>query len=142
MLVDEQQLSFDYTVTKEDLASAVAFDKRDTFPEVLATARMIGLMEIAAARLMESLLKPGQLSVGVGVDVVHRAATPLGEAVTVTATYKGLTGKLHSFEVELKDAGGVAGYGVHSRAVVDAKRLVTGATSRISSAKKESSTEQ
>ena len=131
MIVDGQQLSYDYTVQPEDLAAAVAFDKRDSFPEVLATARMIGLMEIAAARLMESLLKPGELSVGVAVDVVHQAATPVGESVTVTASYRGVTGKLHSFEVEVADAGGVAGRGVHTRAIVDAKRLLTGAEKRI-----------
>ncbi|MGB0866748.1 MAG: thioesterase family protein [Granulosicoccaceae bacterium] len=131
MLVDEQQLSYDYTVETADLATAVAFDKRDCFPEVLATARMIALMEIAAARLMESLLKPGELSVGVAVDVVHQAATPAGEAVTVTATYKGLTGKLHSFEVQVADAGGVVGKGVHTRAIINGKRLITSAQKRV-----------
>lgn len=139
MLVAEQQLSYDYTVQAEDLAKAIAFDKRDSFPEVLATARMIGLMEIAAARLMESLLKPGELSVGVAVDVVHQAATPVGEPVTVTATYQGQTGKLHSFEVEISDVGGVAGKGIHTRAIVDAKRLVAGADKRIAEGKSESS---
>lgn len=140
MIVDDQQLSYDYTVQPEDLALAIAFDKRDKFPEVLSTARMIGLMEISAARLMESLLKPGELSVGVAVDVVHQAATPVGESVTVTATYRGLTGKLHSFEVDISDAGGVAGRGVHTRAIVDAKRLLSGADKRIADGKSRSGT--
>ncbi len=135
MIVADQQHTFDYKVEAEDSAKAVAFDRKDRFPEVLATARMIGLMEIASARLMESLLKPGQLSVGVGVDVVHQAATPVGETITLTSTYKGLTGKLHSFEVEAADAGGVVGRGVHSRAIIDAQRLQSSAAKRVAEGK-------
>lgn len=41
----------------------------DDFPDVLATSR--AFMELAAARGMKSALGPGQLSVGVGVDVRH-----------------------------------------------------------------------
>ena len=61
-----------------DTAKALAIDPADDFPEVLATARMITLMELAAARMMRGGLEPGQLSVGVGVDIQHLAATPVG----------------------------------------------------------------
>lgn len=57
-------LTFTHTITAEDLASAVALDPDDAFPRVYATARMIALMELAAARLMRPLLKEGEMSVG------------------------------------------------------------------------------
>ena len=60
---------FTYTVRTSDLASEVAVGSEDEFPEVLATSKMIGLMEVSAARLMKPLLKEGELSVGVGVDI-------------------------------------------------------------------------
>ena len=52
-----QKLEFIYKVEEKDLAKYVAVDEQDQFPEVLATARMVALMEIAAARNMNSLVK-------------------------------------------------------------------------------------
>ena len=37
-----------------DMASAFSLSPEDSFPEVLATARMIALMELAASRLMKT----------------------------------------------------------------------------------------
>ena len=42
--------SAELTVGPEDLASRLVFGPGDSFPEVLATTRMIALMEVAAAR--------------------------------------------------------------------------------------------
>ena len=75
-------------------------------------------------------LAPGQLSVGVGVDVKHLAATPVGMTARAVATYLGPEGKLHRFKVELHDDGGLAGEGEHTRAIIDEARLVAGAKSR------------
>jgi fluoroacetyl-CoA thioesterase len=102
----------------------------ESFPEVLATATMIAMMELAAARVLLPLLAPGQLSVGVGVNVKHLAATPVGMQARAVATYLGPEGKLHRFKVELFDDGGLAGEGEHTRAIIDESRLLTGAASR------------
>jgi predicted thioesterase len=51
------------TVGKLDLASAISPDGRDAFPDVLATARLVALMEIAAGRVLAPLLGVGELSV-------------------------------------------------------------------------------
>ena len=59
-----------------DLASALTFAGDDVYPRVFATSRMIALMEIAASRAMNPHLDPGELSVGVAVDVEHTAPTP------------------------------------------------------------------
>jgi predicted thioesterase len=117
-------------VAAADTAKALSFSPEDDFPEVLATTRMIGLMEIAAARAMRPLLQPGQLSVGVGVFVRHLAATPVGVLVRAVATFQGMDGKLHRFKVQAFDRAGLVGEGEHTRAIVGADRLVQGAISR------------
>jgi fluoroacetyl-CoA thioesterase len=113
-----------------DTAKALATDPADDFPEVLATARMIALMEVAASRMMRGGLEPGQLSVGVGVNIQHLAATPVGIEVRAAATFLGMAGKLYRFKVEVFDAGGLAGSGEHTRAIVRTDRLLAGAMSR------------
>ena len=130
----EETLEFKYRVQRKDLAKELAIDEQDDFPEVLATARMVALMELAAARLMKPLLNEGELSVGVNVAVNHLAATPNGEEVIARATYKGLEGKLFKFHVELQDGGGIAGSGTHTRAIIKAERLLQGAEKRIKKA--------
>ena len=113
-----------------DSARALALDPGDDFPEVLATTRMIALMELAAARLMRGKLEAGQLSVGVGVNIRHLAATPVGIEVRAAATFLGMDGKLFRFKVEAFDKGGLVGAGEHTRAIIGAERLLTGAASR------------
>jgi len=115
-----------------DLASALPVEMDDAFPDVFATARMIGLMEIAAARVLQPLLGPGELSVGVAVDVTHSAPTPLGAQVTATARYAGRDGKLFLFEVSAADPAGEIGRGWHKRAIVSSEHLQSGAARRIS----------
>ncbi|KJS02050.1 MAG: thioesterase [Desulfobulbaceae bacterium BRH_c16a] len=125
-----------YTVQQQDLASAVAISSEDDFPEVLATSRMIALMELSAARLMKPLLQQGELSVGVGVDIKHFAPTPVGEEVKSVATFLGQDGKLYLFEVEVFDRAGKVASGKHSRAIVATARLVEGARTRMEKAER------
>jgi predicted thioesterase len=95
---------------------------------------MVALMEIASARALQPYLAPGQLSVGVTVDVIHSAPTPLGAKVIATARYLGRDGKLYEFEVIASDAGGKIGRARHKRAIVDAERLQANADRRVNSA--------
>ncbi|MBF0614091.1 MAG: thioesterase [Magnetococcales bacterium] len=120
-----------HLVTGHDSAIQLRMGSGDDFPDVLATSRMIGLMELTAARLMRPVLHHGELSVGVRVDVVHLAATPLYEKIRIQATFLGLEGKLYRFQVELFDQGGKVGEGTHLRAVVRPDRLVESAQRRI-----------
>jgi len=117
-------------VTENDLASAVVFGPEDEFPAVFATARMVALMEVAAARVLNPSLDRGELSVGVAVDIVHTAATPPGSTVIATARLIAEEGKLFVFEVSASDEAGQVGRGTHKRAVVAAERLVAGAARR------------
>jgi fluoroacetyl-CoA thioesterase len=125
--------SVELTVTGLDLASALPLQSGDAFPEVLATARMIALMEIAAARLLQPVCPPGDLSVGVVVNIQHRAPTPLGARVSGYARYLGKDGRLFVFDVWAVDAGGEIGRGTHKRAIVQAQRLQDQAGHRMAS---------
>ncbi|MBT8769313.1 thioesterase family protein [Metapseudomonas boanensis] len=117
-------------VQASDSAKALSLSPADDFPEVFSTSRMIALMELAAARCMKPLLSDGELSVGVGVDIRHLAATPMGVRVHTRATYVGREGKLYAFKVEAFDDGGLIGEGHHTRAIVSTKRLLSGAHAR------------
>jgi predicted thioesterase len=117
-------------VRPADTAKILSASEGDDFPEVFATARMIGLMEVAAARVLQGLLEPGQLSVGVVVNVSHTAATPVGARVRAIATYLGPEGKLHRFKVHAFDDAGPIGEGEHTRAIISTERLLSGAAKR------------
>ncbi|HEX6651082.1 MAG TPA: thioesterase [Pyrinomonadaceae bacterium] len=119
-------------VRPQDLASSISDESGDQFPAVLATARMVALMEIAASRVLKPLLGPGEVSVGVTVDITHTAPTPLEAPVTTTARYAGREGKLFLFEVSASDPGGEIGRGWHKRAIVTSERLQSGAAKRVS----------
>ncbi|PHR71326.1 MAG: thioesterase [Arcobacter sp.] len=123
---------FNYTVEEKDLASLLPLQKDDGFPPVLATYRMIALMEIAAARMMHPLLKEGEYSVGVNVNTIHTAPTLLGNQIKVKATFTQMQDKLYSFDVAIFDSGGKAGKGTHTRAIINNEKLLAGATKRVS----------
>ena len=118
-------------VGPQDLASSISSETDDSFPPVLATARMVALMEVAASRVLKPLCGPGELSVGVTVDITHTAPTPLGAEATATARYAGREGKLFVFEVSCADKGGEVGRGWHKRAIVSSERLQSGAAKRV-----------
>ena len=119
-----------FTVSPSDLASALNLEPADAFPPVFATSRMVALMELAAARVLRPHLGPGELSVGVTLDVFHTAATPPGATVPATARFTGREGKLFVFEVLATDDAGEIGRCTHKRAVVATERLIAGAARR------------
>lgn len=121
-------------VGEGDLATQLNQQPGDGFPPVFATARMIGLLELASARALQPRLAEGELSVGVSVDVTHTAATPAGAWVEAEARLVGREGKLFVFEVVARDPGGEIGRGRHRRAIVATDRLLAGARRRCRSA--------
>ena len=86
--------------------------------DVLATPIMIGLMEDAARRLVDPRLEPGQMSVGVNLNVTHLAATPVGMQVTARAELVVVEGRWLTFKVEAYDEKEKIGAGTHTRAII------------------------
>jgi fluoroacetyl-CoA thioesterase len=130
MLDIGQTAEASFKVQPSDTAAALSLSAEDTFPAVFATSRMIALMELAAARLMRSMLKPGELSVGISLNVGHSAATPVGCTARAVATYQGPEGRFHRFKVRAFDDAGPIGEGDHVRAVVSTERLLAGVAKR------------
>jgi fluoroacetyl-CoA thioesterase len=122
--------SAELVVSEADLASALKLQPGDDFPPVFATSRLVALMEIAATRALVALLEPGQLSVGVSVEIMHGAATPPGAKVVAEARFTGMEGKLFVFEVSARDPGGEIGRGIHKRAIISTERLMASAAKR------------
>ena len=123
-------------VTDNDTAKSLLVGYGSTLPtddyaNVFATTKMIGLMELAAGRLLDKIKDTNQLSVGVEINVKHLYATPIGQEVTASATYLGKEGLLHKFNVVAFDKGGKIGEGFHTRAIIEIDRLILGAERRI-----------
>jgi len=117
-------------VTENDLASALDAAPGAIFPPVLSTPRMVALMELASARLMQRALGTGELSAGASLEIVHTAPTMMGGKVTATARYVGRDGKLFVFKVTAADPAGEIGRGTHKRAIVSGERLMAAAQRR------------
>jgi predicted thioesterase len=119
-----------YVVRDTDAASSFGLDAGDRFPRVFATSRMVSVMEVAAARAMRPLLRDGELSVGISIDVTHTAPTPVGGTVRTTATFVAREGKRYVFDLLAVDDGGEIGRGRHARAIVETERLEAAAAAR------------
>jgi predicted thioesterase len=89
----------------------------------LATPVMVTLMEAAAVDAVTAALPDGQQSVGVRLDVDHRAATPLGMRVEAEAELVAVDGRTLTFRVTARDAVETIGEGTHVRAVIDTARF-------------------
>ncbi len=108
------------TVTEADTAKAVGSGTL----LVLATPRMIALMEEAAYKAIGGVLEEGTSSVGTLMNVKHLSATPVGMEVYATATVTSVDGRKVEFLVEAFDEAGKIGEGTHERFIVAEKKFV------------------
>jgi fluoroacetyl-CoA thioesterase len=100
---------------------------------VLATPRLLALAEAAAVAALAPHLDPGLTSVGTGVSLEHRRASPVGAEVVVDADLTEVDGRrlVFSFiarQVPAGDSGGepelVVGAGTMERVVVDQAKFL------------------
>jgi fluoroacetyl-CoA thioesterase len=106
---------YEFTVGHGDLAGTV----EPTLPMVLATAKMSLAMELAAINALAPYLDPGEMSVGVTVNVTHTAATPAGWKVRAEAEVTGGEGRRVEYVVKAYDEKEEIGTGTHIRAVLE-----------------------
>jgi fluoroacetyl-CoA thioesterase len=85
---------------------------------VLATPFVIGLLENAAAAVLQPHLPPGGTSVGTMVEMRHLAATPVGMTVRAKARLLETDGKRFLFAVEAWDDKEQIAEGRHERYVL------------------------
>ncbi len=106
-------------VTPADTAKAYKSGTLD----VLATPRMLALMEETAWTSIAEELEEGTGTVGTRLEVSHLAPTPVGMRVRCETVLTEVEGRKLTFFVEAHDEAGKIGEGVHERFVVDEARF-------------------
>ena len=91
---------------------------------VFSTPSMVGLMEAAAMNALEDRLGPGETTVGTRVDIVHLAATSLGDTVRAEALLGIVDGRRLTFDVVAFDSRGKIGEGRHERVIISRDRFL------------------
>ena len=82
---------------------------------VLATPRLVGLIEEAAIAAVQPHLPAGAGTVGTRLDVKHLAATPVGMRVRVRAVLRQVDGRRLVYDVEAHDEVEKVAEGTHER---------------------------
>jgi predicted thioesterase len=82
---------------------------------VLATPRLVGLLEEAAIAAVQAHLPAGAGTVGTRIDVKHLAATPVGMRVRARAVVREVDGRRYVYDVEAHDDVEKVAEGTHER---------------------------
>ena len=115
-------------LTVGDADTAQALGSGDV--PVLGTPRVVALAEAATVLATARALESGDTTVGVRVELDHRAPTPVGHQVVAEAVLTSVTGRRLVFEVTVRDEDDdlVVADGRVERIVVDRGRFVAKAT--------------
>jgi fluoroacetyl-CoA thioesterase len=107
--------TLELTVSEEDTAIA----HRSGEVPVLATPRIIALVEEAAVSALDGHLEQGQTTVGVRVQIEHISPTAVGRSVRAEASLERVEGRRLQFTVSARDDHGLVAAGKVTRVVVD-----------------------
>lgn len=108
------------TVTDADTAQALGSGD----VPVLATPRILALVEAATVAATAAHLDFGYTTVGTTVELDHVAATAVGRTVVAEAHLVAVADRRLTFEVEVHDGPTVAARGRVQRAIVDRQRFL------------------
>ncbi|MCK8059533.1 MULTISPECIES: thioesterase family protein [unclassified Fusibacter] len=108
--------------------TAAAFGSGEV--RVFATPMMIGLMENAALKAVDSDLPEGYATVGIHLDVKHLAATPVGMKVWAEAELIKIDGKKLTFSLKAFDELDLIGEGTHERYIIPFEKFVQSAENK------------
>ena len=112
--------SVQLTVTDAD--TALAFGSGEV--PVLATPRIVALVEEAAVAAVHPSLEPGCSTVSVRVQLEHISPTPVGGEVTAEATLEKIEGRRLVFHVAARDERGLIAAGKVTRVLVEVERFL------------------
>jgi predicted thioesterase len=96
--------------------TAIALGSGDV--EVLATPRVVAMVEAAAIAALGDRLAIPTTSVGTHIDLRHLAPSPIGAVVTASAEVIAVEQRTITFSVEAHTADAVIADGAHTRVVV------------------------
>ena len=109
-----------HVVTESDTALAM----RSGDVEVLATPRVLALLEAASVAVTRGRLEAGQTSVGMRVQLDHVQPTRVGATVFAHASLERIEGRRLTFAVRLCERDTVVAEGRVVRVVVDTDRFL------------------
>ena len=98
---------------------------------VYATPCMVALMEGAACEAIADALGENQTTVGIGLNIEHTSATPVGLEVRAEAEVTAVEGKVITFVVTAFDEVGEIGKGTHKRVIVNSQKFLEKAYSKL-----------
>jgi fluoroacetyl-CoA thioesterase len=107
-------------VSQNDTAIAM----RSGSVPVLATPRIVALVEEAAVQAVEAELEPGFSTVGVRVQLEHISPTPVGGIVNAEANLERIEGRRLIFHVSARDERGLVAAGKVTRVLVDVESFL------------------
>lgn len=90
---------------------------------VYATPELVRDIEETCLNFLLEHAEPGENSVGVGIEISHSGATPLGMPVEITATVAKIDGRQVVFDVVARDAMEEICKGRHGRFMVMVDKL-------------------
>src|SRR5262245_31782720 len=117
--------SFSYTVPASKTVPHLYEESPElaVMPEGFATGFMVGLMEWTCMQLLGPHLDPGEGSIGMHIDVSHKAATPAGVPVAVGAVLTPALRPRAEVTRKAHDAGHEGGHGAPERFIVNWDRF-------------------
>ena len=122
----ELQLGISFTATMTVTNKDLALHQGSGDLPVLATPRMMALMEHAAMMAVKTQLDEGQTTVGAHIESSHLTPTPEGSTITATAILTAVEGRKLTFDIEAQDAqGNILGKGSHTRFIVDRNKFMS-----------------
>ena len=105
-------------------ASDTAKAQGSGYMEVLATPRLVALMENAAMLSVAPSLSEGETTVGSEIAITHLAPSTIGAEVVATAVLEKMEGRKLTFSVSAKEGNKLIGEGKHVRYIVDRQRFL------------------
>lgn len=112
--------SVELIVTEVDTAQAIGSGD----VPVLGTPRILALAEAATVVTVARQLPDGATTVGVRIELDHRAATPVGRTVVARARLTKIDGRRLIFAISVTEGDSTVAEGRVERLVVDRQRFI------------------
>jgi fluoroacetyl-CoA thioesterase len=93
-------------------------------PMVAATPYLVGVAEMACARLIQDLLEPGQITVGSRVVIDHLGPSKVGAELVIKAELVKREKNRLKFAVTIEDGGRTVAKVEHERAAVSLEKIM------------------
>ncbi len=110
----EERVQFDHTLSAH----------HHELPPVYSTPDMIRLMETAGYHAMQPYCEKGEISVGTGINIEHRAPAGLNAVVKAEAVVESFDGKFYTLRVKAIEGGKEIGAGTIRRAIINVNKYL------------------